>query len=337
MATSVPTPPNDVAVAVYELPSDDADAPARPDSRDIGAQRDRALLRQNASWFCRLRWFVVALMTLAGIAAFFPDLALQSGLRLTPAWLFSCVAILTLANGIYLDLLRRLPPEASARTLRVLLWSQIVVDLLVLTAVIHFLGSRDTFAPFAYLFHIILACIFFHRQESLAVTIVSATLYGGLLLLENTRFLTQQTAFVDVSSSLGGAWDHALWNWQFVSLLAIWGIIWYLASRLANELRDRECELATTNLRLEASSLERARHMLQTTHQLKAPFAAIHANTQLLLGGYSGALSEPSKRLVQRIAARSLMLSQQIQEMLQLANLRSQAQSQHTVAVIELQ
>jgi hypothetical protein len=35
--------------------------------------------------------------------------------------------------------------------------------------------------------------------------------------------------------------------------------------------------------------------MLQTTHQLKAPFAAIHANTQLLLKGYTGPLSDPSR------------------------------------------
>jgi light-regulated signal transduction histidine kinase (bacteriophytochrome) len=60
-----------------------------------------------------------------------------------------------------------------------------------------------------------------------------------------------------------------------------WTIIWYLVSRLADTLRQRERELATTNLRLKASSDERMKHMLQTTHQLKAPFAAIHANTQL--------------------------------------------------------
>ncbi len=273
---------------------------------------------------------------MAGIAAFFPTFALQCGLRLSPAWLLGSVAVLTIANSVYLVLLSRLPVDATARSLRMLLWSQIVFDLLVLTAVIHFLGSRGTYAPFGYLFHIILACIFFHRWESLGVTVVSATLYVGLVLLEHGEILGQQSAIVDLPAGSGAIWDPGVWNWQLVSLLAIWVIIWYLASRLANELRDRECELAATNLRLEASSLERARHMLQTTHQLKAPFAAIHANTQLLLGGYSGSLSEQSQRLIERIAARSRMLSQQIQEMLQLTNLRSQAQTEQTATLVQL-
>jgi hypothetical protein len=73
-------------------------------------------------------------------------------------------------------------------------------------------------------------------------------------------------------------------------MLLIWAVIWYLVSRLAEVVRRRDRELAVTNRRLEASGEERARHMLQTTHQLKAPFAAIHAQTQLLLGGYCGAL-----------------------------------------------
>ena len=54
--------------------------------------------------------------------------------------------------------------------------------------------------------------------------------------------------------------------------------IWFLASRLAGAVRQRDAELAASNRRLMAATDERARHMLQTTHQLKAPFAAIQAN-----------------------------------------------------------
>ena len=92
-------------------------------------------------------------------------------------------------------------------------------------------------------------------------------------------------------------------SWQLGSLLAIWVIIWYLVSRLSAQLRDRERELIATNRRLEMSSAERARHMLQTTHELKAPFAAIHASTQLLLGNYAGTLSERVSAVVEKIAA----------------------------------
>ncbi len=336
MATTSPPASNDASVAVYALPLDDDDAPVTLNNEEYDAQRDRALLRQNASWFCRLRWTVVSVLTLAGVAAFFPDWVLQFGLQLQPSWLLTTAVMLAIANCAYLALLRRLPANAAAGRLRALLCGQIVFDLLVLTAVIHFLGSQVTYAPFAYLFHIILACIFFHRWESLVVTVVSAGLYVGLVLLELAGVLQQQSAVTGASALLAASVEHGIWNWQLCFLLAIWTIIWYLASRLADELRDRERQLAAINLRLEASSAERARHMLQTTHQLKAPFAAIHANTQLLLGGYSGTLTEPSKRLIERIASRSRMLSQQIQQMLQLANLRSQSQGKQTATLIDL-
>ena len=69
-------------------------------------------------------------------------------------------------------------------------------------------------------------------------------------------------------------------------MLLIWAVIWYLVSRLASAVRSRDRELFLGNRRLRASIEERSQHMLQTTHQLKAPFAAIHALTQLLLGEY---------------------------------------------------
>jgi len=112
--------------------------------------------------------------------------------------------------------------------------------------------------------------------------------------------------------------------------------IWFLASRLAGDVQQRDAELAATNRRLMAATDERARHMLQTTHQLKAPFAAIHANTQVLLGGYCGRIPDEALQVIGQIAARCDMLSRQIKAMLQLANLRSNAQDPPEAATIEL-
>jgi signal transduction histidine kinase len=58
------------------------------------------------------------------------------------------------------------------------------------------------------------------------------------------------------------------------------------------------------------------------THELKAPFSAIDANIQLIQKGYCGVLPDKALEVLERIAARSRKLSHEIQEMLQLANLR---------------
>ena len=59
----------------------------------------------------------------------------------------------------------------------------------------------------------------------------------------------------------------------------IWFIVWYPASHLAAIVREREFELAEINTRLTEAHEEKAKQMLRMTHELKAPFAALDANS----------------------------------------------------------
>jgi two-component system phosphate regulon sensor histidine kinase PhoR len=102
-------------------------------------------------------------------------------------------------------------------------------------------------------------------------------------------------------------------------------VVWYLTSHLSSIVRQRDRQLIVVNERLLAAGRERTQHMLHTTHELKAPFAAIQSYVQLLTKGYCGELSDDSREVLGKIDARSQRLSNQIREMLQLANLRSAA------------
>ena len=79
---------------------------------------------------------------------------------------------------------------------------------------------------------------------------------------------------------------------DYGSVVFISGTVWYWRRAWPRACAGATLELAAANRRLVAATEERARHMLRTTHQLKAPFAAIHANAQLLLGGYCGPLPD---------------------------------------------
>ncbi|KPL25417.1 MAG: hypothetical protein AMJ75_00775 [Phycisphaerae bacterium SM1_79] len=140
------------------------------------------------------------------------------------------------------------------------------------------------------------------------------------------KLLPSMSIFAHTSHEQDSSQVLAILTLDFFLAIGIWLVVWHLASHLSSMVRQRDFELAETNRRLMAAQEERSRHMLATTHQLKAPFAAIYSNAQLLLQGYCGNIPDEALRVIQRITARCRRLTAEIQEMLQLANLSSTSQ-----------
>ncbi|RME92332.1 MAG: hypothetical protein D6766_10255, partial [Verrucomicrobia bacterium] len=118
-------------------------------------ERTATLYRENAEWFCRLRWRVAGLFAVIAVAALAPEgWQAPLGLRLSPSFPLAVALILTITNWLYRRRLDGLPRPTPEGAVHRLLWTQIAIDLLVLTAVIHWLGSRLPWTPHTYLFHI---------------------------------------------------------------------------------------------------------------------------------------------------------------------------------------
>lgn len=289
-----------------------------------GALGGEVLLR-NVVWFTRLRWIVVAvLLGFECLAIVAGELFRGYGMAIPSRWPWVLAAILCLGNVgfvFHARSLRSLPePNAPAR---VNLWTQIVFDLLVLTAVVYFVGSVETYICFTYLFHCILACIFFPPRASLCATILAACLYVGCVVLESTAVLPPSGVFIPAGGPGRARPLTFQTGVQVGSAVTVWLVAWYLTSHLSALVWAQDRELRVTNRRLVRTAREKIDHMLHTTHELKAPFAAIQTNTQVLLKGYCGELPPEALAVIERIEVRSRKLSNQILEMLQLAHLRS--------------
>ena len=282
------------------------------------------LLEQNVAWYCRLRWVVAALFFVFGIAGYFPEVLRSIGLNPDTRWAIVIAALLCAANTGFVLHSRTASRRISGRSIKANLWTQIVFDLLIVTALIHFAGHFNTGICFIYLIHIVLACIFFTRFESFLVTLMGILLYLGGAVVERRGWLPSRSIFLSAPFDGGLRYPTGAFVITTATKAGIFAVIWYLASRLSGILRNKEVELADTNRRLVTVQQEKARHMLRTTHELKAPFASIHANTQLLERGLCGPLSEDARTVVKKISDRSRRLAHEIQEMIQLANLSSE-------------
>jgi len=312
--------------------------PARPDASAarVSPELPEGILLRNALWFCRLRWLVITLFTAFGLLGLVPGLLSRVGLRAPGTWPFVAAAVLLVANAVSLAHARAAAGHLTTAAACTNLWAQIINDLVVLTYVVHHIGSIETFIAFAYLFHIVLSCICFPRRWSFLVTALACGLYLACVALEEAGILGR--AGIYTNTSLREHMDllpgvrlvHVAWA-PFT-----WVVVWYLAAHLSAEVQSRDHELAETNRRLLAAQEERRHHMLRTTHELKAPFSAIHANVQLLTKGHCGELPAEAHAVLGRIGTRCRRLATEIQEMLQLANLASATQEPPPKLVLDL-
>jgi signal transduction histidine kinase len=68
---------------------------------------------------------------------------------------------------------------------------------------------------------------------------------------------------------------------------------------------------------------EKSRYLIHTTHQLKAPFAAIQNYVDLILEGYAGSVDPGMRDIVLKIKTRCELLAETIRDMLELAKLKA--------------
>jgi signal transduction histidine kinase len=89
------------------------------------------------------------------------------------------------------------------------------------------------------------------------------------------------------------------------------------------ELHQRVDEIEKLNVKLQEINNSKTKYLLEATHQLKAPFAAIQSYVDVLLQGFAGGLSGQATEIITKIKIRCETLSEAIKDMLKLANLTS--------------
>jgi signal transduction histidine kinase len=291
---------------------------------DAGGGLGSALLVDNARWFIRVRWIVVAVFAVAGVFFFWLRTPLASiGISLSSVALFVLAAVLAVANLLFRFVSADFSTDTPANQVKKHVWVQILFDLAIVTALVYAVGSTDTFVSFAYLFHIALACIFLPPRQSLLVLLSAVVLYSAVVLLEFAGVIPRLGMYriAGADPVAGELARHLVQGatWIFVCL-----VVWYLVATLSGGVRRRDRQLELMNSQLLDVHAEMNRQMLVITHDLKAPFSGIESNIEVLKVRFWAELPDKVRSIIERINNRSGVLRQRIDAILMLGELRSE-------------
>lgn len=304
---------------------------SRQESKAFGS----TVLLHNAVWFTRFRWLVIAMLFVGGMAWFVaPQLLDSLGIIMEWGWPLYLAAILLFANIYYISATSRLTRTSPEKDILTNIWLQIIVDLIVLTLVVHYSGSVDTFIAFTYLFHIVLACIFFSSMESFFVVLLASSLYATCVALEISGVWPKVCVFK-------GHVVHMQYDARTImvypfSAILVWLVVWYLVSTLSKMVRDNDIELIKANELLVRADKEKTQKMLQTTHDLKAPFAGIENHIQVLRVKFWDQLSDDIRQHLAEIEIKAQTLRERIRQILLLGELRSAENKSVSFANVDL-
>ena len=294
------------------------------------------ILISNIRWFIIFRWGIIgALIFIHILALITPDTLIQFRIIEENNWPLTMTLILSLANLGYRYALDHCKPgRFNSPTIN--LWTQIIVDLICLSVVVHFIGSTATPAPFFYILHIALACIFFSTLESLLVAVTVSIMYTIVLLAEYTLSIQiPQSMLIDPALMNNSKIKNHLLFWM-IALNILFFTVWYVVSRLSLVVRAHENRLTEAYQQINQAQQEKDQYAVLMTHQLKSPLDAIRSKINLIKGGYCGEVTPEIDEIVQKIDQRAANMASLILDLLRLQRLKETCSCQAEIKPVKI-
>lgn len=228
-----------------------------------------------------------------------------------PAGALLATGAAVLAYNVALAVEARRPDRAAASVARAL-WSQIALDWLAMTAVVHFTGGIASPALIYFIIHVALAATVLPPRQARAMALLSAVIVAGLAALEAIGALPHVTLpDIGLGGDLYQNGTYLLAALFFFTTTAL--TLSELVSRQAEDLRRREA-------RIRALNEERAAFTRAATHELRAPVAASLALVRSIEQGYvDDDLSPMQSVIIQRVSERLDGLRELIDDLLDFA------------------
>jgi signal transduction histidine kinase len=287
--------------------------------------------------FVRMRWFAVLGVIIATLIA---SRVLHIGFPTFPIYV-TCT-IMVLYNLVFLRQTQSLKTEKTGVVVpkaRTYTYIHIFLDMIGLAVLLHFAGGIENPFIFFFLLHIILA--------SIALPYRTVYMLATSAILVVTLVVVLEYAAVIPHHNLVGFAAPALYqegSYILAVLVALATLLYastYMGTAISGELRKRQRQvlelgeqlLAEKTRELEESSREIAkleeeksrflRFLGIAAHDLKAPLTAIQGFLWVMLGGYSGEVSDKQRNMLERSSRRITELLNLISDLLDIPRIET--------------
>ncbi len=243
---------------------------------------EQAELIARLRWFIQLRWVFGAASLAAAV------LMLYMPLGHVHARMLVLISVALLGyNWAFWFLENRLArrwPEAHARYAGIAASGQIILDLVMLTFVLHASGGVENPFCLFYVFHMVIATLLLPMRDVFLLAGMAIASFTSLVLAEMVGWLPHYTLFsLDEEYRSPGFVAVALVAFASAMLTAV-----YIGTSIARRLREREQEilrleqqlsgyareLERTNQELLKADAAKTQYFRRVSHDLKSPLAA---------------------------------------------------------------
>ncbi len=264
--------------------------------------------------YVNMRWLAIPAIIIATLVA---SMVFHVGFPTLPVYVI-CV-IITSYNLLmfrWTKGLKAQKPESVIREVEAYGNIQVFVDLVMLTALLHFTGGVENPFIFLYIIHITAAAIFLSKRrvyELTTLAMVMVTLlvfleYAGIIPHVNLEGFVLPYRYTELSRIVA----------VLVALATLAYTLGYVISAVVGELRRRQREvvklkdqlLEQRTTELEQSSgevvklVEERRHFVRflsvVAHDLQSPLVATQSLLSYIVDGYTGEITDGQRDLMQR-------------------------------------
>ncbi|MDH4137834.1 MAG: ATP-binding protein [Anaerolineae bacterium] len=295
---------------------------------------EETALLQRLRYSITFRWLAIVGVI---VVTLFARYVFHIGFPIRPVYIIAaCIAAYNLLFQLWV---RRLATKSNSSDLllraRRFATMESVVDLLALSALLHFTGGIENPFLFYFIFHIIGATMLLSYRTVYWLATLAVFLFGSLVGLEYFAIIPHVHLEGFVSADLYR--QEAYISTVFLTFVTTLYISAYMMTAIAGELRKRQREVISLKDRLLAESkalkeanqklieLDRLRtyFMGMVSHDLKSPIVAVESYLQVILGGFVGEVNEEQREMLARSSYRIGELLNLISDLLDVSRIEA--------------